>query len=303
MKACYIFNPCSGFNARNPHLLVKTRRFIKKNRLDAELVTTEHPLHARELAQRAVDRGCQLVVAIGGDGTMNEIASALVGTDTALGLIPAGSGNGLSRHLGIYGPEKKVFSTLLNGTTRCIDTGEVNGFPFFNAMGIGFDAEISHRFNQLTQRGLSAYIRTTTNAFFSYRPQTYKIQSGQQTLQSPAFIISVANSDQYGNNCFIAPGAQVDDGLLDLTVLKQVHLLNALPLAFRLFTKKIDGSPSVQRLRGSHFVIERLTPGLVHTDGETHQAGAVIDIIVRPRSLKIVTPCPITATAQRPGDD
>lgn len=289
-KSCFIYNPRSGHNARNPYLLKRAHEFVAQHRLDTSIVQTTHPLHASELARKAIEDGCRIVVAIGGDGTMNEVASALVGTDAMLGLIPCGSGNGLGRHLGIPGPGKGAFRTLLNGEPRAIDTGTANGFPFFNAMGLGFDAEISHRFNKLTRRGLEAYARTAISAFFRFRPQQCTIRNGDTSFQTPAFIVSIANSDQYGNDCFIAPGAQVDDGLLNVTVLKKVDLLNAVPLALRLFTRSIDGSSNVRRLTGSHFVIERQNPGLIHTDGETHETANVIDINVRPRSLRILVP-------------
>ncbi len=290
LKSRFIFNPRSGHNARNPYLLEHARQFIADHQLDASVVMTERPRHATELARKAIDDGCALVVAIGGDGTMNEVAAALVGTQTILGLIPCGSGNGLGRHLGIPGPGKGAFRTLLSGKPRAIDTGLVNGIPFFNAMGIGFDAEISDRFNHLSHRGLEAYARTAISAFFHFRPQICTIQNGSNKLFTSAFIVSIANSDQYGNDCFIAPGAQVDDGRLNVTVIKKVDFFNALPIAIRLFTRSIDGSRSVQRLSGSHFVIERAAQGLAHTDGETHKVSAIIDVSVRARSLRIMVP-------------
>lgn len=296
-KACFIYNPRSGHNAHRPYLLARAQQFVSEHALDARIVLTQHPRHATEIARGAVDDGCQLVIAIGGDGTMNEVATALVGTDVALGIIPCGSGNGLGRHLGIPGPGRGAFRTLLDGEIRAIDTGIANGIPFFNAMGVGFDAEISHQFNLLTRRGLEAYARTAMNTLFRFHPELYTLRAGDTLLRTPAFIISVANSDQYGNDCFIAPGAQVDDGRLDVTVLKKVGLFNAVPLAIRLFTKAIDGSRSVARLQGAHFVIERATPGLVHTDGETHETTAQIEITVRPRSLRIIVPRQVSAAA------
>ncbi|MBW8782130.1 MAG: diacylglycerol kinase family lipid kinase [Verrucomicrobia bacterium] len=290
VKTRFIFNPRSGHNARNPALLDRTRAFIHEHDLPAELVLTERPRHATELARRAIDEGCGLIVAVGGDGTLNEVAAALVGSEAALGLIPCGSGNGLGRHLGIPGPGKGAFRTLLNGRVRTIDTGSANGIPFFNAMGLGFDAEISHRFNRLVRRGLQAYVQTTWATLFGYRPQSYRILNGNAELTTSAFIVAVANSDQYGNDCFIAPGACVDDGRLDLTVIKRANLFNTLPLIERLFTRRIDGSPSVLRLQGSHFTIERPAPGLIHTDGETHETGATVDIVVHPLSLRIMVP-------------
>lgn len=290
IKTRFIFNPRSGYNARSPHLLERTRAFIRERSLHADVVLTESPRHAHELARRAVDEGCGLVVAIGGDGTLNEVASALVGTDAVFGLVPCGSGNGLGRHLGIFGRDEGAFRTLIEGRVRTIDTGEVNGIPFFNAMGVGFDAEIADRFNHLESRGLPAYVRTTLRTFFNYRPLACVIRNGSDAVRTPAFILTVANSDQYGNNCFIAPGASVDDGRLDLTVITRANLLNAAPLAARLFLKTIDGSRSALRLRGEHFTIERPAPGLIHTDGETHHTGATLEVSVRPLSLRIMVP-------------
>jgi YegS/Rv2252/BmrU family lipid kinase len=292
-RARFIFNPHSGHNARNPWLLQRAREFIAEHRLDATVVPTEHPLHATELARRALDDGCDLVVAIGGDGTMNEVATALVGTPAALGLIPCGSGNGLGRHLGLPGPGKGAFRALLAGHIRTIDTGVADNHPFFNAMGLGFDAEISARFNALTQRGFTAYARTTWRTLFGYHPADYTIRCGDQVLRSPGFIVAIANSDQYGNDCFIAPHARVDDGLLDLTVIRRLTPFNVLPLAERLFTKRVDGSPSVTRLRAAAFSIERDTPGFIHTDGEVRPCGAQIEVKVLPASLHIAVPAPL----------
>jgi len=292
VKARFIFNPRSGHNARNPLLLERTRTFIVENRLNASVVPTERPRHATDLARAAVEDGCTLVVAIGGDGTVNEVAAGLVHTPAALGLIPCGSGNGLGRHLGVPTPGRDAFQTLLHGEVRSIDTGTVNGIPFFNAMGLGFDAEISARFSQLTSRGFTAYLGTTWRLFSGYRPQSYVIRSIAGRWETEAFIVAIANSDQYGNNCYIAPGASVEDGLLDLTVITRIGWVSALPLAARLFLGKIDGSPRIRRLRGAHFWIERDGPGLVHTDGEVHRIDANLEVMVHPSSLRVMVPLP-----------
>ncbi len=286
----FIFNPHSGHNRRDPYLLQRTRDFIAEHQLNAQIALTERPRHATDLARAAIAEGCELVVAIGGDGTLNEVAAALVDSPAALGLIPCGSGNGLGRHLGIPDPGRGAYRTLLDGRIRTIDTGRANGHAFFNAMGIGFDAEISSRFNHLTRRGLPAYVRTGLSAWFGYEPQPYTIENGTGRLETSAFIVAVANSDQYGNDCFIAPGAQVDDGQLNLTVLKHVSTLNALPLAWRLFRGKLDGSPQAARMAGAHFTITRPAAGPIHTDGEVHETGAVIDVEVRPSSLRVLVP-------------
>jgi diacylglycerol kinase (ATP) len=291
VHARFIFNPRSGHNARNPYLLGRAEAFIRAEGWNARVVCTERPRHATDLARAAVDDGCSLVVAIGGDGTLNEVASGLVGSPAALGLIPCGSGNGLGRHLGIPNPGAGAFRTLRDGRVRAIDTGTVNGIPFFNAMGLGFDADISERFNRLSRRGLPAYVTTTCRLFFGYTPQICTIRNGAGgALTTEAFIVAIANSDQYGNDCYIAPGARVDDGELDLTVIRNVGPFSAFPLAIRLFLGSIGGSGRVHRMRGTHFVIDRPHPGPIHTDGEVHSTDARLDVHVKAQSLRVLVP-------------
>lgn len=290
MKLRFIFNPRSGHNQRNPHLLARAQAFIREHGLDATVVSTERPLHATDLARQAVADGCGIVVAIGGDGTMNEVGSALIGTTATLGLIPCGSGNGLGRHLGIPGPGRGAFRTLIGGRVRVIDTGTANGHVFINAMGLGFDAEISDRFTRVTRRGLSAYVRTTFAAWRTFRPVPLTVRSPSGPLATTAFIAAVANSDQYGNDCYIAPRAQVDDGLLDLTVIRPVGFWRALPLAVRLFAGTVDRSASADCLRAAAFTLTRPAAGLIHTDGEPRHTAATVEVAVRPRSLRVLVP-------------
>ena len=216
MKVRFIFNPYSGRNRKNPYLYERAVSFIAQERLDGTIVRTERARHGTELARRAVDEGCELVVAIGGDGTMNEVADGLVGSPAIFGLIPCGSGNGLGRHLGIRKPGRGAFQTLLRGRPKAIDTGVVNGFSFFNAMGLGIEADIAVRFSRQTNRGLAGYIRVGVPAFFSHQPETCVVHQGRTTHKLTAFTLAVMNSDQYGNDARIAPGAKLDDGRFEL---------------------------------------------------------------------------------------
>ena len=231
-----------------------------------------------------------MIVAVGGDGTMNEVAQALIGTSAALGLIPCGSGNGLGRYLGIVGRGRDAFDVLRDGQPRLIDSGIADGHPFFNVMGLGFDADISARFARLPRRGFPAYVKTTLNAWRTFVPVKVTVRSAESTLAADALMVAVANSNQYGNDCYIAPGAQVDDGRLDLTVVKPVSFWQALPLARRLFAGNLDGCPHVHRVQSARFTIERTAPGLIHTDGEPHEAGATVEVSVQSRSLRILAP-------------
>jgi YegS/Rv2252/BmrU family lipid kinase len=293
MKTLFIFNPCSGRNRRSPRLAAELQAFSKAHRMDAAIVFTECPGHATELAREALDAGVERIVAVGGDGTMNEVAQALVGSPAALALVPCGSGNGLALHLGLPTQARRALALLADDTARtvAIDTGTANGHPFFNVMGLGFDAEISLRFNRLSRRGLPAYARTGLAAFLRHRPEQVTISDSHGARMTlDAFIVAVANSDQYGNNARVAPGAWVDDGLLDLVAVRPPGLLGAVALVARLFLGTIGGSPHVWRLRAPHFIIERSAPGLIHTDGEVHSAAATVNVEIRPRSLRLLVP-------------
>lgn len=290
VKSTFIFNPRSGHNARNPYLLDRTRAFIAEHALNAAVQLTAHPKHATELARQALAEGSEAVIAVGGDGTLNEVATAMVDCPQSLGLIPCGSGNGLGRHLGIPKPDQFAYDTLLSGRRRPIDYGTANGHHFFNVAGMGFDAEISKRFNQLTRRGLMSYVSTALKAWNSYRPANYSISGDDGRVKTEAFVIAVANSDQYGNNCYVAPGASVSDGVINLTVIKRVNWLTALPLTARLFLGSIQQSPHVIRLSGPRFRIERTESGPIHTDGEVHQTDATVEVRVHYQGLNVIVP-------------
>jgi diacylglycerol kinase (ATP) len=292
MKLRFIINPKSGKPRRNAGIPALLREYVERKALDADIVSTEGPGHATELAREAVAAGCTRVVAVGGDGTVNEVAQALVHSRTALALVPCGSGNGLALHIGLPKsvPEALELAAGPDGRVAELDTGIVNGLPFVNAMGLGLDADVSFRFNRLARRGLVAYARTALAAFFKMRPERCQIADGTNRETVDALLIAVANSDQYGNNAKIAPHARVDDGLLDLVVVGPTGPLGAAILGARLFLGSIDRSPAVRRLKGARFVIDRPSEGIIHTDGETHMAGATIVVVVQPRSLRLVVP-------------
>jgi YegS/Rv2252/BmrU family lipid kinase len=285
LKTRFIVNPRSGGADR---VLGRVHDFASM--LEAEVTLTTHPRHAAELAARALADGCRLIVAVGGDGTLNEVAASLVGTPATFGLVPCGSGNGLGRHLGIYGDIGQALETLRSGRSRLIDTGLADGHPFFAVAGLGFEAEAAARFNQLTERGFFGYVRTAAKLWRHHVPEEYLIQCDGRRLRARGFTLAIANSDQYGNNACIAPGARVDDGLLDLTLVPPVTALRALPLLAQLFTGAIGHARGVVRLHAGRFIVERPTPGLLHTDGEIHQAGERVEFIVRPRSLRVMAP-------------
>ncbi len=291
-RVCLIFNPHSGRNRRRPGFAGALRAFLAAQVPDAELHTTEGPGHATDLAREAARQGAEIVVAVGGDGTMNEVAQGLLHTPAALGLVPCGSGNGLALHLGVPLAPFAALALATAGGERiaAIDTGVADGHPFFNAMGLGLDAEVSARFNRLTRRGLPAYVRVAWQTWRETRPQRVTITAGDRAVTLDARLVTVANSDQYGNHARIAPGARIDDARLELVAIRGAGLWRTLALVPHLFLGTIDRSTQVVRLGGERFRIVRESPGPIHTDGETHEAGTTVEVAVRPRSLRMVVP-------------
>ena len=297
LKIRFIFNPRSGRHFRRPSLLERINAFIAEYRLAATVVPTERPHHATELARQAVEDGCDLVVAAGGDGMINEVAQSLVGTNVILGLLPHGSGNGLGRHLGLRSADQRAFRTLLGGRPRPIDTATANGLPFFNIMGVGFDAEVGRQFNRTRSRGLSPYFWIGLRTWLRHRPESFAISTATATITVDASLVAVANGGQYGGGACIAPGARLDDGKLDLIAVRPVGVLGSVALLFRLFRHSFDRSPAVIHLRGERFVIRRSAAGCLHTDGEVHETEANLEVVVRPRSLLVMMPADFPASA------
>lgn len=291
MRIRFIINPCSG-GQRGAAFQPVIARWGTAHSLTFDIVLTGGPGHATELAQDAVARGFSHVACVGGDGTVNEVARALVDTPAVLLILPHGSGNGLARHLGLPATVPAGLPLLLPETGRvtAIDTGSANGRFFCNVMGLGFDATIAGHFNAMTSRGLRGYVRTALRAFTDRRPEMYTIRAGGQSWQQSALLVAVANSDQYGNNFRIAPGASVTDGRLDLVTIAPLGARNALALLARILAGRPERSAEYRRVQGSEFTIQRTAPGQLHTDGEVQSATSEISVQVRPRSLRVLVP-------------
>ena len=230
------------------------------------------------------------VVAIGGDGTVNEVARGLLHSQTALGIIPMGSGNGLARHLHLPLNFRKAIETIRAGDTQVIDAAEINEKIFFCTAGVGFDALIGNLFNQRGKRGFYHYIGLSTKKAIGYVPQEYIIHIDGTSLRRRAFLITVANASQWGNNAYIAPEADISDGWLDIVILNAYSLIEAPLLLPRLFTRSIHKAWSTEVLRGRHIRIVRTKNDYVHFDGESAVMGKAVDIHVIPLALKVITP-------------
>lgn len=288
-KLRIIINPVSGTGKQKKAARLLNER-LDSERFDAETVYTEYHRHAHELAKEAVQQGCDAVVIVGGDGSINEVGSALAGTGVALGIIPAGSGNGLAGSLQVPLNIAKAVENLNNYRIRTIDTGIANGIPFMNVAGVGFDAYVANKFHKAKLRGLWKYFLVGIRSLSEYRPQRFIFEADGRKFERVANVISVANSPQYGNNALIAPNALVDDGMLDLVICNDTTMLNSLGLIIRLFLHNIHKSPLVKTVRCKELTIiqERNDPS--HLDGDPFELGQKLHFTVNPLSLKVIVP-------------
>ncbi len=238
-------------------------------------------------AQRS---GFEVVFAVGGDGTVHEVARRLIGTDLALAVIPTGSGNGFARHLGFPMDARAAMKACRDLGPLRIDTAEVNGLAYVGVMGVGFDAVIAHQFAAHPARGLRTYLHVGLRVIGRYRPEAYEIVADGETISTRAWAVDVANGSQYGNNARVAANASMRDGLLDLVVVRDVSVLAAPLLVGRVFTGSLHHSRGVITRRVSEVVIRRETAGVAHVDGEPIELDAEVRVRVRPRSLNVIAP-------------
>lgn len=282
-KTLFIINPISGGKKKDGVPELVNTHFNG----DATIVFTTGIAHGHKLAKAAIN-DYDMVVAVGGDGTVNEIASALVGSNTILGVVPCGSGNGLSRFLQIPMDMEAAIKNLNGDHAALIDSGTANGKPFFNMAGMGFDAHISEVFSHGKKRGFISYIKSSLQEVVNYKSQSYHLEIDGNVYERQAFMLSFANSSQYGNNAHISPQASVQDGLLDVCVIKPFPLYRFVGLVIRMFTKTTNKSRFVEIISGKHIIVKRHTDGPMHLDGEPEIAGAEVKIDILPASLHIL---------------
>ena len=265
-------------------------RHLRRHGYNVHVEFTKAPGHATVLAREASARGDYGVLVCGGDGTVNEVACGLIGSDTAMGIIPAGSGNGLARHIGIPVDIKQSMRVVLEDNPQQCDYGTVNGRPFFCTFGMGFDAAVSTAFARKSRRGLNSYITSALDEFVKFKPDTYRITSGDQTITERAFLVVVANASQYGNNAFIAPAASSQDGQLDVTIVHDGKLLDKVWTGVELLAGAIGNHGKIQTLRTNHIRITRKHAGPAHIDGEPIEMPEELDVLCHPGRLKVFVP-------------
>jgi len=290
MTPALIVNPTAGAaRASLSSREALVRRALDEAGVAAEVFLTERPGHAHELARDLVRNGRDLVIAWGGDGTINEIASALVGSTTALGVVPSGSGNGLARELGLPRRAAAAIRAAVDGRPRRLDAGEIAGRFFFNIAGVGFDAEVALRFNQRPgrRRGLWPYVAFVFDELRGYRPSRYTIALDDETVEMEAFAIILANSRQYGNAIRVAPDARPDDGLLDVLVVDHRSVPRHLWRARHLLLGTIGRAEGIvrRRVRGGSIAGDRMLA--CHADGEPFSVQGPATVRLHPGALTL----------------
>jgi diacylglycerol kinase (ATP) len=288
-KLLFIVNPRSGTQSKKG-IVAQITQEISRTQFDYDIIYTQDKGHAVELASQAAGEGVDYVVAVGGDGTMNEVARSLVGTSSALGIIPMGSGNGLARHLNVPMDTLAAIRLISRARTIAMDSCSLNGQPFFCVAGVGFDAHVGLCFSQQKTRGFGTYVRTTLREFMKYQPDTYRLQINGQTLEKCAFLVSFANASQYGNNAYIAPRASVQDGLLDVCVVEPFPRAQTPVLGIKLFNRTIQQSPYVQTYRTDELWVETAADVPLHLDGEPRRSGNQIHVKVHSGSIRVLVP-------------
>lgn len=282
----FIVNPISGTKAKN-RVGKLIRELLDPTQFAPTVVVTEYAGHATQLAQQFATQDYYAVVAVGGDGTVNEVASGLIGTETALGIIPNGSGNGFARHLDISTRMNRAVEMLNSSEPIRVDYGMVNERPFFSTCGVGFDAVVAEKFSE-TSRGLKGYVQTIFKDLFQYKPEQYHLKGEGVDMENTAFLVNFANASQWGYDAYIAPKASVQDGWLDVAIVSEFPMVAAAGLALSLFTKTIDERLHMNTLRTKGLTLTRESEGPMHIDGTPVTMPAELNIKIVEEGLKVL---------------
>ena len=298
-RVVFIVNPISGTHSKKelPELIEST---LDKGLFDYSICYSEYAGHASQLAKQCVEEQTDIVVAVGGDGTVNEVARSVVHSPTALAIIPSGSGNGLARHLCLPIDMRKSIEIINSSCIEAFDYGIINGLPFFCTCGMGFDAFISLKFAESGKRGPITYVENVLREGLKYKPETYEVVDSTGTHHYEAFLIACANASQYGNNAYIAPGATMKDGEMDVIIMEPFNAFDAPQIAADLFMKTLGNNSKIKTFRTKHLEIHRSTAGAIHYDGDPIMTGTDIEISIEHLGINIVTNPEVTEDVAQP---
>jgi len=288
VRVLFIINPISGLGL-GKEVPGRLRRLKSYGNISYICRFTEYGGHAAKIAAQAKNEGFTHIVAVGGDGTVNEVGRELKNTDIAFGVVSIGSGNGFARHLGFSMRINKALKQLLVSPVVCIDMIEINGEYSLNVSGVGFDAEVAHLFSRMKFRGIFSYVYSIIRLWFRYPEKSYRIRVGDSLWEERCFILSIANSPQYGFNVSIAPGASLQDGLLDICILKRPKYYQIPKFLYCFGNSRIGRLKYFRKIQCEEAVIEgEIDKG--HIDGEPYMFEPPLHIRVLPAVLKVVTP-------------
>lgn len=262
----------------------------EKLNIESTIEFTQSPGHATELARKAVDQNADFVFAVGGDGTVNEVAQGLVGSNVAMGILPKGSGNGLARHLGLSMSFRKSLGILSVHHKQMIDTIVVNGKLSVNVSGIGFDGHVAGLFANKAKRGLIGYAKLILKEFINFKSFDAHVEVNGKSFETKSFIIALANSSQFGNNARVAPQASVCDQLIDVCFIKKVPLLQAIGFSSKMFSGTLDQSKYVDIIKTERLTLNLNQSVAYHIDGEAMNASDRFEVAIRPSSLRVLVP-------------
>ena len=288
-RISFIVNPKAGTNLQK-HIRESVDRHLNHKKFEYDFRFTEHSGHARELAERALEEGYEIIVAVGGDGSINEVASALMHTEAVLGIVPAGSGNGLAMHLG-YGRDIDEAVKMINtATVKAIDCGLMNGRPFINLAGIGFDGLVSNMMKGSNWRGFIPYFLNSVKAGLQYTPRMCRIEIDSQVITEKCFIISIANGPMWGYNFQIAPDARLDDGLFEVVLLKEAPKWQYFAAVPATLNGKIYEADFVEHFRARRVKIITEGESYIHLDGEGMMLEGELDFEIMSKALNVLVP-------------
>ncbi|MBI9034907.1 MAG: diacylglycerol kinase family lipid kinase [Bacteroidales bacterium] len=285
-RSLFILNPISG--TRLKKVLKKIMIHKIKNSEMIDIAYTEYGGHATQIIKEQIDH-YDIFVAVGGDGTVNEVATALIGTDKKLAIYPTGSGNGFAREMGFKPRIKSLINKINTANAQTIDTLNINGTNCINVAGIGFDAYVAHQFSKAKHRGLIRYALISLKALFTYKAMKVNIHVNDEIIEENIFMLSIANTRQFGNNALIAPQANPSDGLFDLAIIKPFPKIMLIPFGIRLFMGSLKNSKYIKYIKTSVAIIECENDPLGHIDGEAVSFNNPTKIILTSSNLKVLT--------------
>ncbi len=285
-KILFIVNPNAGKKISGK--LIETIRNEFPEDISKEIIIWQNREHFAEILQKLKTENYTDAVAVGGDGTVNQVAKSILNTNISLGIVPAGSGNGLARSLGISMRSEEAIKQIAKGNTQLIDSGTVNSIPFFCTSGVGFDAHIGKLFATSTKRGLQSYVKITFRELAAYKEQDYVLTIDEKEISKKAFLITIANAGQYGNNFYIAPQAKLNDGLFHVVILKPFTFLQSIGIVLKVLARKANESRFIETYTCKELKITRQKSDSIHFDGEPETQGTELNYTLNPKSLKVI---------------